>query len=266
MNSSKKIIDLNNIDIRDNVSDFAGIIGDKYINGIDKVIWDIENKTSIEIAIITINSLEGRSIDELALQLFNKFGIGKKDENNGILLLISKEDKQNRIELGRGLEAILGNDFLRDLEEDFILPSFRNNKFGPGIMKFVKIIADKFSEDIFKRFSIASFVLGITGAILAPASFYAGILFNWLYEWELPLSMRDLYTILIIGLPIIALGIAAIIFGINGFRRFKIKPFYDKSRGFKFFRRISIAGIVLGSASIIYFLIIYFLFLNNYIF
>ena len=266
MNNSKKRIDINNIDIRDNISDFAGIIDPEYIGRIDKAIKNIENKTTIEIAIITIDSLEGRPIDELALQLFNKFGIGKKNDNNGILLLISKEDNQDRIEIGRGLEEVIGNIFLRDLQDVFVLPNFKNKKFGPGILKFVKIIADKLSEDVFKKSSIASFALGITGTILAPASFYAGIIFNWLYEWELPLSMRDLYTILLIGIPILAIGISAIIFGINGFRRFKIKPYYEKSRKFKYFRRISIAGIALGSAGIIYFLIFYLLFLNNYIF
>ena len=266
MNNSKKSIDLNNIDVTENVSDFAQVIEPNYVKRIDKAIWNIENKTTIEIAIITINSLEGWPIDKLALQLFNKFGVGKEDVNNGILLLISKEDNQNRIEIGRGLEEVMGDDFLRYLQEDFILPNFRNKKFGPGIMKFIKIIADKVSEEIFKKFSIASLVLGITGIAIAPVSFYTGLLFNMLYEWELPLFMRNVSTGLIIGIPIIAFSLAAIICGFNGFRRYKTRIYYEKSSGFKFFRRISITGIVLGSVSIISLSIFYFLFFNNYIF
>ncbi len=94
MNNSKRGSDFNNIDIKDNVSDLAGIIEPEYIKRIDKVIRNIEDKTTIEIAVITVNSLGGRPIDKLALQLFNKLGVGKEDEDNGILLLISKEDKQ----------------------------------------------------------------------------------------------------------------------------------------------------------------------------
>ncbi len=266
MNNSKNNDDLNNINVEDNVSDFAGIIESGYIKKIDKVIRNIENKTTIEIAVITVNSLGGRSIDKVALQLFNKFGVGKEDEDNGILLLISKEDKQNRIEIGRGLEAVMDDNFFHDLQEDFILPSFRNNKFGPGILKFVKIIADKVSEEIFRRFSIASLALGIAGIVSVPASFYAGILFNRLYEWELPLFMRDVFTGLIIGIPILALSISAVTCGINSLRRFKIRLYYEKSRSFKFSRLASIIGIILGSVSIICFLILYFLFFNNYIF
>ncbi len=266
MNNSKRGSDFNNIDIKDNVSDLAGIIEPEYIKRIDKVIRNIEDKTTIEIAVITVNSLGGRPIDKLALQLFNKLGVGKEDEDNGILLLISKEDKQDRIEIGRGLEAVMDDNFFRELQEDFILPSFRNNKFGPGILKFIKIIADKVSKEIFRKFSIASFASGIAGIVSVPLSFYAGILFNRLYEWELPLFMRDVYTGLIMGIPILTLSILAVTCGINGLRRFKIRLYYEKSRSFKFSRLAALMGIILGSVSIICFLILYFLFFYNYIF
>ncbi|MES0341920.1 MAG: TPM domain-containing protein, partial [Candidatus Humimicrobiaceae bacterium] len=84
--------DLKSIDIKQNVSDFAGIIESSDIEKIDNYIKDVEEKTSVEIAIVTVKSLEGRPIDEVALELFNKFGVGKKDDNNGIMLLISTGD------------------------------------------------------------------------------------------------------------------------------------------------------------------------------
>jgi len=157
--------DLSRIDIEDNVSDFAGVIDSRYIKKIDKVIRDIECRTTIEVAVVTIDSLKGEPIDEFALRLFNKFGVGKENINNGILVLLSKEDNQFRIEVGLGLEKIVTDDLLKNLKQNFILPSFKQKKFGKGILKFVDAISDKVSEGWFSRLSIASLTAGILSGI-----------------------------------------------------------------------------------------------------
>jgi len=153
--------DLSSIDIEDNVSDFAGIIDSRYIKKIDKVIRDIECRTTIEVAVVTIDSLKGEPIDEFALRLFNKFGVGKENINNGILILLSKDDNQFRIEVGLGLEKIVTDDLLKNLKQNFIMPSFKQKKFGKGILKFVDAVSDKVSEGWFSRLSIASLTAGI---------------------------------------------------------------------------------------------------------
>ena len=135
--------DLGHIDIKKNVSDFAGIIENSYIEKIDRYIRDIEEETSVEIAVVTVKSLEGRPIDEVALELFNKFGVGKKNDNNGILLLISKGDSKFRIEIGIGLEKILSDRFNDNLANKVISPGLRNNRTGPSILKFVKKISSR---------------------------------------------------------------------------------------------------------------------------
>ena len=95
----KSIID--EIDIRQNVSDFAGLIEPGYERKIDDIIVNIEARTTAEVAVVTLDTLEGMSIDDAAYKLFNKFGVGKAKENNGVLLLISNKDGQFRFELGR---------------------------------------------------------------------------------------------------------------------------------------------------------------------
>jgi uncharacterized membrane protein YgcG len=157
--------DLSGIDIEDNVSDFAGIIDSRYIKKIDKVIRDIECRTTIEVAVVTIDSLRGEPIDEFTLRLFNKFGVGKENINNGILILLSKDDNQFRIEVGLGLEKIVTDDLLKNLKQNFIMPSFKQKKFGKGILKFVDAVSDKVSEGWFSRLSIASLTAGILSGI-----------------------------------------------------------------------------------------------------
>jgi uncharacterized membrane protein YgcG len=157
--------DLSGIDIEDNVSDFAGIIDSRYIKKIDKVIRDIECRTTIEVAVVTIDSLKGEPIDGFALRLFNKFGVGKENINNGILILLSKDDNQFRIEVGLGLEKIVTDDLLKNLKQNFIMPSFKQKKFGKGILKFVDAVSDKVSEGWFSRLSISSLTAGILSGI-----------------------------------------------------------------------------------------------------
>ena len=157
--------DLDTIDVEDNISDFAGLIDSRYIKKIDKIIMDIESKTTIEIAVITIDSLKGEPIEKLALRLFNKFGVGKKETNNGILILLSKDDSKFRIETGRGLKNIATDDLLKNLRDNFLLPSFKQKKFGKGILKFVDAVSDKVSEGRFSRLSIVSLAAGILSGI-----------------------------------------------------------------------------------------------------
>ena len=157
--------DLDAIDVEDNISDFAGLIDSRYIKKIDKIIMDIESKTTIEIAVITIDSLKGEPIEKLALRLFNKFGVGKKETNNGILILLSKDDSKFRIETGRGLKNIATDDLLKNLRDNFLLPSFKQKKFGKGILKFVDAVSDKVSEGRFSRLSIVSLAAGILSGI-----------------------------------------------------------------------------------------------------
>ena len=157
--------DLEGINVENNVSDFAGIIDSRYIKKIDRVIRDIESKTTIEVAVITIDSLKGEPIDKFALRLLNKFGVGKKDSNNGILILLSKDDNKFRIEVGLGLEGIVTDDILKYLKDNFILTNFKQKKFGRGILKFVDAVADKVSEGKFSRLSIISITAGILSGI-----------------------------------------------------------------------------------------------------
>jgi hypothetical protein len=163
--------DLGSIDVEDNVSDFAGIIDSRYIKKIDKVIRDIECRTTIEVAVVTIESLHGEPVEEFALRLFNKFGVGKQNINNGILILLSRDDSKFRIEVGIGLEKIVTRGLLKNLKQNFILPSFKHKKFGKGILKFVDAVSDKVSEGWSSRLSVASLAAGILSGIYSVIAF-----------------------------------------------------------------------------------------------
>jgi uncharacterized membrane protein YgcG len=253
--------DLGDINVEENISDFAGIIDARYIKKIDKVIRDIECRTTIEVAVVTIESLEGEPIEEFALRLFNKFGVGKQDKNNGILILLSRDDNKFRIEVGLGLEKIVTKDLLKNLKQNFILPSFKYKKFGKGILKFVDAVSDKVSEGWSSRLSAASLSAGILSGIYSFIAFislfilYLGDKYGvYPYGTSIVRGLENLMSaagwwiyfsvwnlIIFISIP----SLIAVICGIIDFVHIK-EGISEKVR-----RKLDITGIVLGLSPVI---------------
>jgi uncharacterized protein len=87
------------------VQDYAGMISKPTAARLLMEARQVDLKTTAQVCIVTINSLEGNSIEDYANTLFRKWGIGNKSRDNGILLLVSKSDREIRIEVGYGLEG-----------------------------------------------------------------------------------------------------------------------------------------------------------------
>ena len=88
------------------VNDFANLLEqdtEEYIISMNR---ELEEKTGAQIVVVTVQNLEGKSLEEYATELFREYGIGDKDKNNGVLLLCALEEREFRIEVGYGLEGI----------------------------------------------------------------------------------------------------------------------------------------------------------------
>ncbi|MBN2072917.1 MAG: TPM domain-containing protein [Actinobacteria bacterium] len=212
------------IDVERNVSDFAGILERGYAGKIDKIISKIERKTSVEIAVVTIDSLKGESIDETALKLFNKFGVGKKEENNGVLFLISGSDNQYRIELGLGLEDIMDDDLQRRLFNNLISPNFKKRRFGKPILKFVRVIYDRIKGGKASRLSLITWLAGLLSLI----SVATGIFLSSFIALNNYIDIYSTYEVAILlaktASPAVALAFAAIILGTVDIIRARLQP------------------------------------------
>lgn len=103
------------------VYDSAGILSDETQQNVNGTLYKLEQDTSIEFTVITISSLNGLSIEDYSNQVFNELGIGKRDSDNGILLLIAADESKVRLEIGRGLEGTLTDSICgRILDEHFV--------------------------------------------------------------------------------------------------------------------------------------------------
>ena len=87
------------------VQDYAGILSSEEVAQLEEKIQNFERGTTNEIAVVTIKSLDGDVIENVAQEIFTKWGIGKTDKNNGVLLLIALEERKTRIHTGYGVEG-----------------------------------------------------------------------------------------------------------------------------------------------------------------
>ncbi|WP_343040270.1 YgcG family protein [Nitratireductor arenosus] len=96
-----------------------------------------EQKSSDQIVVATIDSLDGEAIEPFANRLFRAWGLGQAGEDNGILLLVAKADRRMRIEVGYGLEGTLTDLHAKLIIENTMVPAFRAGDFSGGISRAV---------------------------------------------------------------------------------------------------------------------------------
>jgi len=115
------------------VNDYAGLLSQEHKALITKIAEDIRDKTQAEIVIVTIDTVAPLSIEEYAVKLFEKWGIGKKGKDNGVLLLVAQEDRTVRIETGYGLEGALPDAICNRIIYNQIIPKFKDGDYSAGI-------------------------------------------------------------------------------------------------------------------------------------
>ena len=110
------------------VNDYASILSSDTEEYIFEHSKNLNDKTKAQIVVVTIPSLNGDSLEEYATELFRKFGIGDAKENNGLLILLSLEDRKVRVEVGYGLEGVLPDGKTGRFQDEYMIPYFKNDK------------------------------------------------------------------------------------------------------------------------------------------
>lgn len=115
------------------VSDFAGMMSAEEVSSLESKLNDFNATTTIEIAVITIKSLDGDTIENAAQKIFDTWKIGKAKADNGALILVSLEDRKARIQTGYGLEGALTDIQSSQIINEVIVPAFRAEKYYEGL-------------------------------------------------------------------------------------------------------------------------------------
>ena len=133
------------------VIDEAKILSPNVKKDIDSILKEEEEKSSNQIVVVILNSLHGYTIEEYSYQLGRYWQIGQKDKNNGVLLVISMDERKIRIEVGYGLEGALTDKIAHEIINYTIKPNFKANQYELGILKAInEIIASIKGEYVAK--------------------------------------------------------------------------------------------------------------------
>ncbi|MDP2319636.1 MAG: TPM domain-containing protein [Acidobacteriota bacterium] len=124
------------------VNDFAGILDAATRARLEQRLKEVEATSSSEIAVATVTSLEGMSVEEYATRLFKEWGVGQEKTDNGVLILVAPNDREMRIEVGYGLEGVLPDGLAGQIRDEQFLPRFRDDDYTGGISAGVSRIAD----------------------------------------------------------------------------------------------------------------------------
>ena len=122
------------------VVDQAGILNSAEESRLTTKLKDLEDKTSIQLVVVTLSSLRGSPIEEWGLTLGRSWGIGQKGKDNGALLIVAPSDRELRIEVGYGLEGTLPDATANAIIRNVIVPRFKNGNMAGGISDGVDAI------------------------------------------------------------------------------------------------------------------------------
>ena len=125
---------------REYVVDTAGIVSAKNRAQIEKIGEDLREKTKAEIVVVTVATLGDADIESYANKLFRSWGIGDAKQSNGVLLLIAKDDRKFRIEVGYGLEGEITDGRAGEIL-DKMKPYFRDEKYSEGVLNAYQKLA-----------------------------------------------------------------------------------------------------------------------------
>jgi len=122
------------------ITDQAGLLTAADKADIESQLASLEQTATDQLAVVTVKSLDGYSIEDYGIGLARKWGIGQKGKDNGILLIVAPNDRKVRIEVGRRLEPMMTDTMSTLIIENAILPKFRRGDFGGGIKDGVRDI------------------------------------------------------------------------------------------------------------------------------
>src|SRR6476646_1321041 len=99
-----------------------------------------EKETGDQVAVLTFDSLDGEAIEDYANKVGRAWALGQKGKDNGVLLLVAKQDRKMRMEVGYGLEPVLTDLQTKIIQDQVIIPYFKKGDFGGGIEAGVNAI------------------------------------------------------------------------------------------------------------------------------
>ena len=116
------------------VNDLAGMLSSEAAGQLERTLAEFDRSDSTQVAILTIPSLEGEDLDGYSIKVAETWGVGRKGKDNGVLLLVAKQERKVKIEVGRGLEGVLTDLLSGRIIDRVITPAFKGGRIDEGFV------------------------------------------------------------------------------------------------------------------------------------
>ena len=134
-------------DLTGPVIDAANLLNASQYNQLDSFLRNLDETTGVQIAVLTVPSMNGVALEEFSIRHAEKWQLGQKGVDNGALLVASMEEHALRIETGYGTEAALTDAKCAQIIRNILVPNFRDGKYGEGIIEAVNNMAGIITDD-----------------------------------------------------------------------------------------------------------------------
>lgn len=179
------------------VVDNADILSRSVEAGLSERLAAFEDSTSVQVVVLTVPSLRGAVLERFATDVFRTWGLGQAESDNGVLLLVARDDRELRIEVGYGLEGELTDALAGRIIRDEIVPRFRDGSFNGGVVAGVDAI------------------LGAVSGTYSPPQ-RSGILFNDRPVEEAPWTSRVMFALVFGLVPLVPIATHTLVAGRAG--------------------------------------------------
>ncbi|MBF0928832.1 MAG: TPM domain-containing protein, partial [Campylobacter concisus] len=167
------------LNFNEQINDEAHIFSQNERDELLNLVQNFEQNSTTQIAIVTLNSLESRSIEELSLGIARGYELGQKEDNNGVLLVVAPNEKKVRIEVGYGLEGVLTDAISSQIINGVMIPEFKNGKMSEGVKDGVlAIIKVASGEEFSNKTSLSDLPFGVFAFFAGMLSCFASVIFG----------------------------------------------------------------------------------------
>ncbi len=129
------------------VNDFANVIDDETEEELQAIGVSLYKQTTAQVVVVTVNSLDGYDVAEYALELGREWGVGSEAEDNGVVLLMSVDDRQVTIQVGYGLEGCLPDGKTGRILDSYAIPHLSYDDYSTGLSEAYKVLVATVCEE-----------------------------------------------------------------------------------------------------------------------
>ncbi len=128
------------------VEDYANVINDSDEQSLNGILQELEQKTGAQYIILTVKTTEGVPLQQFAIELTDKWKLGQKGKDNGMLFVLAAADRKYRFEVGYGLEGFITDQYCGQIGRDVLVPYLKKGDYGKGIYQANLQIVQKIAK------------------------------------------------------------------------------------------------------------------------